>query len=139
MRPPGDAGSAVLTLLFPATQHPTDKVCSRPVSHSPAGEATAEDEEAEYAWLPAEALKVFHVGDGSGAGDGQTVPDPNLASCIAAAERAVVAEQRAMEAVADGELQSAQWEAKGAGGRAGVVGCGPGPGFVLADHPQTAQ
>jgi len=68
------------------------------------GEATAEDEEAEYAWLPAEALKVFHVGDGSGAGDGLAVPDANLASCIAAAERAVVAEQRALEAVADGEL-----------------------------------
>lgn len=73
------------------------------LASSHAGEATAEDEEAEYAWLPAEALKVFHVGDGSGAGDGQTVPDPNLASCIAAAERAVVAEQRAIEAAADGE------------------------------------
>ncbi len=68
-----------------------------------AGEATAEDEEAEYAWLPAEALKVFHVGDGSGAGDGQAVPDANLAACIAAAERAVVAAERALEAAADGE------------------------------------
>lgn len=71
-------------------------------THS-AGEATAEDEEAEYAWLQAEALKVFHVGDVSGAGDGQSVPDPTLAECIAAAERAVVAEQQALEAVADGK------------------------------------
>lgn len=86
-----------------AHQLPCTECLAAPASAPhPAGEATAEDEEAEYAWLSADALKVYNVGDGSAAGDGQTVPDANLAACIAAAERAVVGEQRAIEAAGDG-------------------------------------
>ena len=46
------------------------------------------DDEAEYAWLPAEALKAFMLGDTSGDGE---PPDETLRTCIAAANRAVSA------------------------------------------------
>ncbi|KAK9823247.1 hypothetical protein WJX72_001331 [[Myrmecia] bisecta] len=54
-----------------------------------AGEGEAENEEAEFAWLPVDCLKPFSVGDGSGSGMGLLVEDSTLTACIAAAERAL--------------------------------------------------
>lgn len=57
------------------------------------------EEEAEYAWLPPENLKLFRHGDISGTGEPPV--DPALPLCIAAAERAL-AEDAARRAAGDG-------------------------------------
>lgn len=67
-------------------------------ARGPAGDS--ESEEAEYAWLPVDCLKPFQPGDTTGNPDGTLGADGNLAACVAAADRAVVAGERAMAAAA---------------------------------------
>jgi hypothetical protein len=64
------------------------------------------DDDAEYAWLPAEALKAFMPGDTSGSGEGEP-EDEALRSSIAAANRAVTAEAEAAAADPEGVAAAA--------------------------------
>jgi hypothetical protein len=75
----------------------------------------APDDDAEYAWLPAEALKAFMPGDTSGSGEGEP-EDEALRLSISAANRAVIAEAKAAADDPEGAAAAAEIESDSDGG-----------------------
>ncbi|KAK2077191.1 hypothetical protein QBZ16_004825 [Prototheca wickerhamii] len=72
-------------------------------------DAAGGDDEAEYAWLPCEALRRFDPGAGPPANPDRPpgLPaDPGLEDCVAAAEAAILADRAAADAIAEASSDS---------------------------------